>query len=167
VVDGAIYFSDDPAAPKVGDTRVFFSRLPPWEIQILARQEGNGITHFRGADGKGYLIIRLAGVPLFPQIEAVTPNQVWTYRLASLVLLCSGLWLLRSILPNRRPSLTLVILVGLAIASLLSANAWRSFSPARSGALAAFAGGAILVAGINYRQSLRNGLHDESHKDNP
>lgn len=141
--DGEIRIGADPDTPQVGDLRVSFEVVPALRIKLLGRQEGRTLVHFGSPKQPHYLIMKIEDAPLFPNLENITPGQIWMRRGVSFLALAAGLALLGAATPpSRRPGVIATLLLALSAISLVAAAVWPEYSVTRG----AVFGGLALVS---------------------
>ena len=149
VRDGVLYVASDPDAPQVGDLRVSFETVEPLEVRILGKQQGNSLTHFGSATEPRFLVLKIEDQPLFPNLDSITPRQIWFSRIAAFAGLLLGLGLLRQAVPeSRRPGPGVVPALALAAAFGTAATPWLAVSGLHAwsfGGVAALSAAATLL----------------------
>jgi hypothetical protein len=161
VPDGSgLYIGTDPAAPKVGDSRINFMMAPPTDVSVIAGQAGQTFTPYQTRAG-GTIELLDTGVYTAGAMiqEAQQSNRIltWGLRLGGFLLMFIGFTLLfrpLSVAADVLPILGSIVgagtgLVAFLLAAVLSlvtiAVAWFVYRPVLGIILIAVATGLAAV----------------------
>lgn len=151
----AVFFGEDPDRPEIGDTRVSFEVIHPVGVHLLGVQRGRTFEHFGGASGPRYLAMKLDSTALFPNIDRLSPIQIWASRAIAMIALAAGLLLLRLAIPaGPRPSPIVAVLLSWAGGAVVAAETWWHFSPFHASMAAVLALTSLALALCVYRRSM-------------
>ena len=154
VHDGALVLASDPQAPQVGDLRVTYEVVEPLEVSLLGIQTGNTLSHVSDGSGPAYLVLKIEGQPLFPNLDSISPAQIWLYRGLALAGLGLGLGLMRQAMTERlRPGFVVVSLLALSVGCAVAAWQWPEHSMSRVWTFAGLAAGSLVLALLGLRRS--------------
>lgn len=147
-----LFAGQDPAAPQVGDARIFFELLPEQTVTVVARQQGNRLLAGIGETGQPLFLLRPGEQSLRNMIPPV-PLEVeplhWTARLLAVLLLYGSLQLLlpplvtavrqslRLTRPLPSPAPAVILMLALSLCVTIGGIAWVSVRPLLGGVLIA------------------------------
>jgi hypothetical protein len=117
--------SAHPEAPRLGDLRVSWTKVPLQQTTIVARIDGDRLVPAAdAADGKGY-DVEVGNVPLldlFPDLP-VPPDSVLSRQVFSVLLTALGVFLLLTVNGGRR-SILLALAVGCMVVGAVASMMW-------------------------------------------
>ncbi|MFO0891373.1 MAG: TMEM43 family protein [Isosphaeraceae bacterium] len=96
---GRFYRGYDPSQPEVGDLRIFFERVSPQVMSVLARQAGSSLEPFETQSGASIERIQsgaLSAAEMFQQAEAENKVLTWVLRLVGFLVMAVGLMMVLS-----------------------------------------------------------------------
>lgn len=93
IVQSRIYLGSDPNAPKVGDQRISYERVPLGPISVIAMQRGDGFAHYQTRAGDALFMVdrgEVSASRMFDDAVAQNTFVTWLLRGAGLLLLAIG-----------------------------------------------------------------------------
>lgn len=155
------YETGEPGAPQVGDLRVTFSRVPPSEVSLVAKQTGDTFEPYRANAGGTIQLVEMgleSAQAMFQAAQDRNTLRTWLLRALGLFVMFFGLVLLlrplatlADIIPVfgsivRAGTGVLAFLLALCLSLLTIATAWLAFRPLIGIALLAIAGLTAIAA---------------------
>lgn len=89
-----LYVGTDPANPAVGDLRIAFSKVPPAEVSVVARQSGDGLGPYQTEAGDRLEMLQAGNVPadqMFSAAEHANVFMTWVLRAVGFLVMLFGL----------------------------------------------------------------------------
>jgi hypothetical protein len=142
--EGGFYVGADPATPKVGDVRIFFSVVKPGDVSVITKQTGNTFEPYQTQAGGTIELLQtgiLSADAMIHQAQEGNKIVTWILRLVGFILMWIGLAMILkplSVLADVLPILGDVVGAGTGIISFLAAAvlslvtitvAWIAFRP--------------------------------------
>jgi hypothetical protein len=138
--------SKNPEIPEIGDVRISFTIIPPQEVSVLGKQQGNHITGYSLKKDKieDLKAGNYSAQDMFDMLHQENAIEKWLYRLLGYILAFMGLrTVLRPLtfLSERIPVVGQVLvggvgffssLIALITSSITIALAWLAYRPAFS-----------------------------------
>ena len=129
--DGStVYFGLEPATPAIGDVRVTFSKVPPKEVSLIGRVQGDTFVKYVAKNGRTVSRLEVGMVSaeeMFAHAQSENCIFTWLFRLLGVVLVCGGLRGIFGILEALAkviPPLGTIVGAGITLVSLVLGGAW-------------------------------------------
>lgn len=167
VSQGRIYVGGNPNEPKIGDQRISYELAPLGPISVIARQQGNGFSHYQTSAGDALFMVERGTVPAAQMFaDAVSANTAvtWILRAVGILLLAIGFALtmgpvgvIADVIPFlgtlvRMGTGLVAVVLAVLVGSVVIAFAWVWYRPLLA---LAILGGGVLVAWLAGRYAKR------------
>ena len=139
-----IYIGKTPSNPQIGDVRVKFKTVPPADISIIAKLNGDTFEKFVASNGKDISRLNMGTVSMenmFGKAHSGNSTMTWVLRGVGIILVIAGLKCLLAplaVIASVIPLLGSIVgagtglvctLLGLAWSLLIISIAWLRFRP--------------------------------------
>lgn len=143
-VGDEIYLGDNPSAPQVGDTRIYFEAVAPQVVSLVSVQRGSSFVPYQASNGNRVELLEpgvLSAQQLFEAAQDRNRLLTWGLRLAGFMLMFFGfrlvfgtLRVLAAVVPALGRlvggAISLVAAILAAVISLITiAIAWLFYRP--------------------------------------
>jgi hypothetical protein len=91
----ALYFGADPGSPAVGDLRVTFSKVPPTDVSVIARQSGKSFGPYQTEAGNALEMLTegtVSAPAMFAEAERSNTTTTWLLRVGGFLLMLFGMY---------------------------------------------------------------------------
>jgi len=94
---GALYVSENPGQPQIGDLRITFTKVPDSDVSIVAKQVGSSFAPYRAKSG-ATVDLQTRGLvsldEMFTGAEDANVAAMWGLRISGFILMAIGVGLM-------------------------------------------------------------------------
>lgn len=126
VVDGKLQTSQDPASPQIGDLRVSWSVAPLQPVTVIGRNHNGVLVPAYGLDNEPGFELQV-GIRQVTDLQPDLPPEPllpWVWRVLSLLLACTGGYVLLRGVFHGRSELPAAITIGIMLTCGLASVMW-------------------------------------------
>ncbi len=125
-----VYFGLEPSTPAIGDVRVSFSQVPPKDVSLIGRVQGNTFVKYVAKNGRAFSRLQVGTVSaeeMFAGAQSENRIFTWLFRLVGVLLVCGGLRGIFGILEALAkviPPLGTIVGAGVSLVCVVVGGAW-------------------------------------------
>jgi len=130
VSGNTVYFGKNSGAPEIGDVRVTLTKVPPADISLIAKVNGQTFEEFVASNGRTFSRLAMGPVSkenMFQSAHDENALLTWILRAVGVVLVIVGLRAMLGLLPTLLkviPFLSGVVDVGITLICLVFGLSW-------------------------------------------